>query len=97
MKASKPPAGTVIRQRSFVLPCQHKPPPPCEGTLRVPSMLIHVISGLHLVAWRVRGKRPDADAATAAAAADGARASARRRREVGNCADAAQRAQPHSF
>lgn len=29
-------------------------------------MLIHVISGIHLVTWRVRGKRPDADAATAA-------------------------------
>lgn len=32
-------------------------------------MLIHVISGIHLVTWRVRGRQPDADAATAAALA----------------------------
>lgn len=32
-------------------------------------MLIHVISGIHLMTWSVREKRPDADTNTAAALA----------------------------
>lgn len=32
-------------------------------------MLIRIISGIHPVTWSVRGKRPDADADTAAALA----------------------------